>query len=53
LLGKKKRSELSGNLEVLRVCFDEQAEKAILKEELRVYEYCPPEGEMFKDFVVP
>lgn len=53
LSGKKKRVELTGNLEVLRPCFDEQKEEADLKPELRVYEYCPPEGELFHDFVVP
>ena len=51
--GKKKRAELTGKLEVLRACFDESTGRVDLKEELRVYEYCPPEGELFKDFVVP
>ena len=53
LKGKKKKSELTGKYEVLQSCFDESAETARLEEELRVYEYCPPEGELYKDFVVP
>ena len=53
LEGKKSRSELGGKLEVFRPCFDEGSTKVKLEPELRVYEYCPPEGELFKDFVVP
>lgn len=53
LRGKTKKSELTDNLEVVRACFDESSQSANLKEELRVYEYCPPEGELYKDFVVP
>jgi hypothetical protein len=53
LAGTKKRSELTGKLEVFRTCFDESSERVNLKEELRVYEYCPPEGELYKDFVIP
>lgn len=53
LAGTKKRSELSDKLEVFRPCFDEASEKATLKPELRVYEYCPADGELYKDFVVP
>lgn len=53
LSGKKKKSELDGKLEVFRSCFDESRGEAKLEPELRVYEYCPPEGEMFKDFVIP
>lgn len=52
LRGKKRRDELTGNLEVLRPCFDEAKETAKLEPELRVYEYCPPAGKLFKDFVV-
>lgn len=51
--GKKKRDELTGKLEVFRPCFDEQKAEINLERELRVYEYCPPDGELFKDFVVP
>ena len=51
--GKKKKSELTGKLEVFRDCFDEASEKPRLERQLRVYEYCPPDGEMFKDFLVP
>lgn len=53
LKGKKKKAELTGKLEVFRDCFDESAETATLNEELRVYEFCPPDGELYKDFVVP
>jgi polyhydroxyalkanoate synthesis regulator phasin/phosphopantetheine adenylyltransferase len=53
LRGKKKRDELTGKLEVLRPCFDESVGEAKLARELRVYEYCPADGELFKDFVVP
>ena len=53
LSGKKKKAELTGKLEILRSCFDEASATVDLKEELRVYEYCPPEGEMYKDFVIP
>lgn len=51
--GKKTRSQLTDKLEVLRPCFNEATEQLLLKEELRVYEYCPPDGELYKDFVVP
>jgi hypothetical protein len=50
--GKKKREELKDRLEVFRPCFDEVKQSVKLEPELRVYEYCPPEGEMYKDFVV-
>ena len=52
LRGVKKRDELKDKLEVFRSCFDEASQTAKLEPELRVYEYCPPEGELFKDFVV-
>jgi hypothetical protein len=52
-LAGKKKSDLSGKLEVLRACFDEASEKANLKEELRVYEYCPSDGALHRDFVIP
>jgi DNA primase len=52
LKGKKKKSDLDGKFEVFRACFDESAETVKLEEELRVYEYCPPEGELYKDFVI-
>lgn len=48
----KKKSELSGNLTVFQACHRDGADPE-LKPELRVYELCPPEGEMFRDFVVP
>jgi hypothetical protein len=51
--GKRKKAEFTGSLEIFRTCFDEASEALALKEELRVYEYCPPDGELFKDFVVP
>ncbi len=53
LAGKAKKVELTEKLEVFRSCFDESVREANLKREVRVYEYCPPEGELFKDFVVP
>jgi len=53
LSGKKKKSDLTGPLEIFRACFDEQNAKAVLYEELRVYEYCPPATELFHDFVTP
>jgi len=40
-------------LEVLRPCFDDKSQTLRLREELRVYEYCPAEGALYKDFVVP
>lgn len=49
----KKKSDLSGDKSVLRSCLDEERGRIELKEELRVYEYCPADGELFKDFVVP
>lgn len=52
-LAGKKKVDLTGRLEVFRSCFDDNKGEADLKEELRVYEYCPPDGELFKDFVVP
>ena len=52
-LRDKKKAELTGKLEVFKSCFDDAKGVAELKDELRVYEYCPPDGELFKDFVVP
>lgn len=49
----KKKSDLSGDKSVLRICLDEERGRIELKEELRVYDYCPADGELFKDFVVP
>lgn len=48
----RKKSELSGNLSVFQSCFDDNNGPK-LEPELRVYELCPPEGELFLDFVVP
>ena len=53
LAGKTKRDELTGNLEVLRPCFDETKQRVDLGDELRVYSFCPPPGQLFRDFVVP
>lgn len=52
LVGKKS-ADLSGAAAVLKPCFDENSGRSKLERELRVYEYCPPDGELFKDFVVP
>jgi hypothetical protein len=51
--GIRKKAELTGDLSVFQSCFDESASAANLKDELRVYELCPPDGELFRDFVVP
>lgn len=51
--GKKLRSEMTGNLELLRPCFDESNQRLALQPELRVYSFCPPQGKLFHDFVVP
>jgi hypothetical protein len=48
----RKKSELSGNLAVFQACHRDGADPE-LKPELRVYELCPPDGELFRDFVVP
>ena len=53
LRGRQKRSDLKDGLAIFRPCFDENSQSVELRPELRVYEYCPPEGELFKDFVVP
>ena len=53
LSGKKRKADLTGKLEIFRPCFDDSRGEAKLEGELRVYEYCPPEGELFHDFVVP
>ena len=52
-LSGKKKADLTGDLEVFRACFDDSRGDAKLDRELRVYKYCPPEGELFHDFVVP
>jgi hypothetical protein len=51
-LNGRKKSELSGNLAVFQACHRDGADPE-LKPELRVYELCPPDGELFRDFVVP
>lgn len=51
LAGKKKKEELTDKLEVFRTCFDEAKQTANLDTELRVYSFCPPPGQLFRDFV--
>lgn len=51
--GKAKREELTGGLAVFQACFNETSKRAKLETELRVYEFCPPDGKLFHDFVVP
>ena len=50
---KKKRTQLTGVFELFRPCFDEGAQQLKLKEEVRAYDFCPPDGSLFRDFVVP
>ncbi len=50
---KKKRDELTGDMAVFRPCFDEQTGAISLAVELRVYEFCPAEGQIFQDFAAP
>lgn len=51
--GKSSKTDLVDRLEIFRSCFDEANKRVNLEREVRVYEYCPPDGEIFKDFVVP
>lgn len=53
LRDKKQKSDLVDQLEIFRSCFDDSKQRARLEPEVRVYEYCPPDGELFKDFVIP
>jgi len=56
LSGAKKKAEidkLPDKLHVFKACFDDSKSEANLEVELRVYELCPPDGLLFKDFVVP
>lgn len=45
--------KLPDKLLVFKACFDDSKSEANLEEQLRVYELCPPDGLLFKDFVVP